>query len=114
MIAVEVWGVRNTLFFFHYSFDALLFRLTLHKHARAHMHTHTHTHTNTQENYARRDPVCVQKVKVLYKELDLEQVRIEFAFNTLTTYYAYIGDCGMMNILYVHIMQMANFLATYI
>ena len=56
----------------------------------AHTCTRTHTHTNTQENYARRDPVCVQKVKALYKELDLEQVCIEFAFNTLATYYALI------------------------
>ena len=92
MIAVEVGGVKNTPFFFHYSFDALLFQPTLHKHARAHMHTHAHTHTNTQENYARRDPACVQKVKALYKELDLEQVRFEFAFNALATYYAYWND----------------------
>ncbi|CAI8001760.1 Farnesyl pyrophosphate synthase [Geodia barretti] len=27
-----------------------------------------------EENYARRDPACVQKVKALYKELNLEQV----------------------------------------
>ena len=31
-----------------------------------------------QDNYARNDPTCVQKVKELYKELDLETVFHEY------------------------------------
>ena len=31
-----------------------------------------------QDNYARNDPTCVQKVKELYKDLDLETVFREY------------------------------------
>ena len=40
-----------------------------------HTHTHTHTLTHTQENYGRRSPSeCAQRVKELYKELNIEKV----------------------------------------